>query len=272
MCEKIYIESWEKDFLSNRLVSCKKHVKTDIDNIVCVSRWVMSMKAIDVVVFWWWEVMTDARPFPYNGWNYVLWFFPTIYKKNYIICWWIGDPKNMFSPILHKIFLWRAKQIILREETSHQRALVFNSESILHHDFCYSVLAWITPLCVQDKPYILINANTYLWNSDVVEKIKEAVVEHPTCDVFFFPAAWGSDDKLFSELEIIVPWITLLDRRDMSLDESVWWIAGADHVCAARLHVLLVAQYFGVLFSPFVYQEKIEKCVLRAEHAELVSK
>jgi polysaccharide pyruvyl transferase WcaK-like protein len=72
-------------------------------------------------------------------------------------------------------------------------------------------------------------------------------------------------------LETIVPEIRLLDRRDMSIEESVWWIAGAKHVCAARLHVLLVAQYFKVDFSPFVYQEKIEKCVLRAEQTILAS-
>jgi hypothetical protein len=73
----------------------------------------------------------------------------------------------------------------------------------------------------ENKKYILINVNKYLRNDDVKQKITKTVSAHPGTDVFFFPAARGSDDLLFSELETIVPEIRLLDRRDMSIEESV---------------------------------------------------
>ena len=68
----IYIESQDPERLNARIHSCKKFVKTEIDSIVCVSSSERKEHDYDLVVFGGGEVVSDARPRPYNGRNYLL--------------------------------------------------------------------------------------------------------------------------------------------------------------------------------------------------------
>lgn len=261
--ELVYIESWDTDFLSKRLKKCEAFLDIANDKLSCVWKHEKLYRRWTYKIFWWWEVITDARAVPWNWWNYFLWFFMDVVGKNYSILWWIWTPKKAWTDLLYKFLLWRAKQVVVRDETSYSIASQHNKNSVLYHDFCYDFLDSIEPVNPWYSPYIIINVNKYLWNNEIADIIEKTIEEHKWKDVYFLPAAWWSDDLLYENILQIFSWTKLLDRRTMSAPDIVWVLAYADHVCAARLHVLLISQWAGVSFTPFVYQEKIEKCILQ---------
>jgi polysaccharide pyruvyl transferase WcaK-like protein len=264
--DTLYIESQNQERLTSWLKSSKKFVKTDIDNIICVPLHSQHKYTHTYKVFGWGEIVSDARPFPWNGRNYLLWFVSDIWRKNYSILGGIGSVKKLGTSLLYKQFLGRAKEVIVRDEQSLSVAQTYTWSSFLYHDFAYDVLDDIDISSKKrENPYIIINTNRYLRDETVIDTIRQTVKKHPDHMVYFFPAAWWSDELLYSKIQKIIPQTLLYDRRINSLEKTIRHIAHADHVVAARLHVLLVAQYYNVPFTPFIYQEKIEKVILFRE-------
>jgi len=159
----------------------------------------------------------------------------------------------------------------------------------LYHDFAYDILENIPSLQGKQsrqivkklsnflpikKSYIVINVNVYLRNDEVIDKCRQIVKLYPQHHYYFFSAALGSDEMMVEKLEAIFGSLSFYDWTQYSLEETLAFIKSADFVLAARLHVLLVAQYFDVSFEAIVYQEKIEKVVLqkRTKRKELRAK
>ena len=154
---------------------------------------------------------------------------------------------------------------MVRDAWSYEVAKRFSTSSELYNDFCYDLLDGLWKIDSKNKwpeDYILLNVNKYLWNEEVIDKCRQFVKKNKTTKIYFLPAAWGSDDKLFSEIASLFPSAVLRDRRNYSVEEICSFISWAKAVLAARLHVLLVTQYYNVPFDALVYQEKIEKVIL----------
>ena len=277
--EQLVIETKDPIFLSQRIDNCKKIVKwTHLDNIVCVGKknpyqWNKEY----LHVFWGGEVFSDARPFPYNGRNYFLWFLKTIMNKNFIVLWGIGTEKKRWTKFLYRYMLWYAQKVVVRDEWSYAIAKKYCNEKhlVLYHDFAYDVLDDTPSLQSRqivkklsnfpplEKPYIVINVNVYLRNDEVIDKCRQIVKLYPQHHYYFFSAALGSDEMMMEKWEALFGSLSFYDWTQHSLEETLLFIKSADFVLAARLHVLLVAQYFNVPFEAIVYQEKIEKVDLR---------
>ncbi len=281
----LYIESGNKEWLNKRLYNCKKSVKlTHVDKIICVERgenilWKKNM----LYVFWWGEVFTDARPFPYNGWNYLLGFWKIIRKKNFIILGWLGTEKNIGTNFLYKQLIGRAKKVRIRDKWSYAIAekYISSNKIFLEKDFAYDVLDFLQKGKylfsknketisskkqkkeeTKKKNYIIININKYLRNKEVVDTCRQIVKSYPNAVYIYFPAAIGSDDLLFGDVKKIIPGLKFYNRTEKGLLENISFLKNAKFVLAARLHVLLVAQYFDVPFNAVIYQEKIKKIIL----------
>lgn len=294
---QIVIEAWNVQFLTQRIYDCKKTVKwTYLDKILCVEKKNSFQWNKEYLhVFWWWEVFSDARPFPYNWWNYLLWFWRTIWRKNFIVLGGIGTERKWETRILYKFLLWHAQKVVVRDAWSYTVAQKYcnKHQLVLYHDFAYDVLEKISPLLSssrqvvkklsnfkksytdknkKDIPYILVNVNIYLWNQEVIDKCRQIVKDYPHHQYYFFSAALWSDEKMIQKLEPIFWTLHFYDWTQYNLQETLLFIQEADFVLAARLHVLLVAQYFHVSFEAIVYQEKIEKVVLNKNNELRVEK
>lgn len=264
--ERLYIETKDVQWLSTWLEQCKKMVKLDGEKIICITSSCLSKpSSIDLFVFGGGEVFTDARPFPHNGWNYLLGFLRTIIQKKFLVLGWLGTEKRFCTSWLYQQLIWRAQQVVMRDPWSYDVAKKYSSHSVLYHDFAYDILDSVkckanTP---SKKDYVIINVNTYLDKQVIVDTCRQLVKKQQNVVYYFFSAALWSDDKMFALVQKYVPWLQRYDRTQDSLAAILWFFQWASFVLAARLHVLLVAKYFKVPFQALVYQEKIEKVILR---------
>lgn len=253
--------------LSQRCKKSKKFVKTDIDNIVCVSKRNPYKNQQNIFhVFGGWEVVSDARRFPYNWRTYLRHHRKTIWKKNYIVVGGIGTKKKIGTDILYKIFLWRARRVVVREKNSYDIAVWYSIHTEQYHDFCYDLLEQVNKkdLLKKDEKheYTLVNINKYLRNQSVIDICRQTVKKHSNDIYYFLPAAWWSDEGMFSKVKEYIPHVKIWDWRGKSVEEIIVFIYRARSVVAARLHILLVTKRLGVSFTPIVYQEKIKKIIL----------
>ena len=169
----LYIESWDVSFLNKRLVSCQQYLLLDIKNIRVVWRNEKKYREGTFKIFGWGEVITDERKIPYNWWNYLLWFFGDVVRKNFAVVWWIWTQKKIWTWFLYTCLLWRAQRVVVRDTTSHGVASMYKKTE-LYHDFCYDLLTQIQPINPEKKPYIIFNINKYLRNNpkkNMLEKI-----------------------------------------------------------------------------------------------------
>ncbi len=257
--KKIYIEAQDVNWLQNRL---DLHQKTLLDAHIVyqpVEKKSHLFLSIDLVVFGWWESISDARPFPYNGWTYVFWFFFTILSWKYIILGWVGTRKSFWSRCLYWLFLTKAQHILVRDKQSYNNAVRYNQKITLHHDFAYDVL----PLFIHNQPkkqhnqnILIINANPYIWSEKVKQYIIDYAQNHPDYDYVYLPAEWV-DTQYYYLLKKSLPTLRLYDWTAYNLLETVRFVLQASSGIAARLHVLILLDYAGVPYTPLVYQEKI---------------
>ncbi len=216
-------------------------------------------------VFGWGEVVTDARPFPYNGRNYLLWFFKDILRWKYLLLWGIWTLSRLSTKILYRALLWKASLIVVREEDSYRVAEKYSKHVVQYHDFAYDVLSGLDS-CRTEKiwndnknGYGIINLTPYLRNDDIKKRIQSLVNTYSWLQWYSFPWEIGVDDKRQHEISELVPWIQRFDRSKYSLEETISFLSGATCALASRLHVLVCLHRAGVPYEPVVYQEKIRK-------------
>lgn len=218
----------------------------------------------DELFLWWGEVLTDGRPFPYNGWNYLLRYPKAILSRSYHLLWGIWTPKRIFSHLLWRWLVGQAKTVVVRERRSHQVASSYRAwkETVLYHDFAEDVFPKViqeNELCNGEKiplsNTILLNTNPYIRSSETKQKLITFAqgVDH----VLYFPAEVGVDDTFYDELATQIPRLVLYDRTKYTLAEICQDMSRCSQVMAARLHVLWLAKLLHIPFEPLVYQEKI---------------
>lgn len=270
-CEEIYIVSWDVQWWEKWLSDNKKHFQ-DLE-ILPKIRVVLTTPRVpsnsNILVLWWWEVLTDERPFPYNSWRNLK-YLPRFLQKKVIFVWWIWAPKKLFSRSLYSFLLDRSLLVITREQSSFDVTSQFAEQVKLHRDFAYDILDNMN-ISVENsigtKPYILINLNHHIFKQqDLRWLIQEKVAPYlDTHDIYFFPASvWvdDADNTLSGYVQSIFPQqVQIFNWTEHSLSETLSFISWADFVLATRLHVLLVAQHYWVPLHPLVYQEKIQKFI-----------
>lgn len=219
-------------------------------------------KKDSLLVLWWWEIMTDARPFPYNWWTYLK-FLPRIISKKTVLLGWLWTIKSIGTWLLYTLLLWTTQQAIVRERNSYKIGQKYTENILLYHDFAYDVLDTVIPLRFDStNPYIVLNINTHI-RVEGINRIKKTITKFQgTHDIYFFPGTiWeeDADADLYNRLLDIYPWIILYNRTKYSLSETLGFIQWADFWIAARLHIVLLLKYFDVDLQPLIYQEKVQR-------------
>lgn len=146
-------------------------------------------------LFGWGEALTFARPFPYNGRNYLLLFPKTVLSKEFWIIWGIGKPKGIFSKRLYRKLLWRAQKVVVRDQDSYLIAKEFAPHTELYQDFCYTLLellekktllpTFLIDLSQLIKQLSTTSTTTYVGNNSfsILEsstEIKATTITHPS--------------------------------------------------------------------------------------------
>lgn len=215
----------------------------------------------DSLVIWWGEVITDARSFPHNWWNYLFrnYRLKFLWKK-IILLWWFWEPLRFWSKLLYSLLYRWASKIICRESASYQRILNYVSKDnvLLHEDFSYSILKKVS-VKMQKKKYAIVNCNPYIWSDATKEKITNYCVDGWYDRLIYFPAELTIDTPMYKELKRELPALEWFDRTHYSLNEISELYINSFWGIAARLHVLILLDYYNISYTPLVYQEKITK-------------
>lgn len=221
-----------------------------------------SPKKNSILVLWWWEIMTDARPFPYNGWTYLK-FLAWIISQKTVLLGGLWTIKKFGTWLLYKLLIWTAKAVITREVFSYDIAKTYTKNAILHRDFAYDVLDCVTPiLFVSQRPYIIVNINKHIREKGIdilCDSLESYVHSH---DMYFFPGTvWDedSDASLYTMLLDLFPWMLLYDWTQHTISQTMWFVQWADFWIAARLHIVLLLKHFDIRFQPLIYQEKVQR-------------
>lgn len=256
-CSLLYIEAQDPRRLCKRLET-NKQLLPDRLKVCAVGKRSNFFLRRDLTVFGWWELVSDARAFPFNWRNYLFWFFWTILFGRYELLWWIGTIRYKTTHRLYKLFLAKAESITVRESASFALAKKYNHNTIQHQDFAYDVvwrLVQKNPL--QKDDILLINCNPYLWWPAIQEKIHTYRADHPEAKSIYFPAAMGVDEEFSKKLDTTVD--EVYDWTQHSLKDTLTLFANARYAIGTRLHFLILTDYYGVSYEPLVYQEKITK-------------
>ena len=225
----------------------------------------------DYLIIWWWEVITDARSIPYNWWNYLLrnyWY--RLFWKKIVLLWWFWVPKHIWSNFLYKILYNYANSIVCREPASYERVIQYVSKNkcVLHEDFAYTILRSIKTIhwssSLWHGTYAIINCNPYIWSAETKQKIINYCSQGWYDSLIYFPAELTIDAPMYNELLKELPNLIWYDRTAESLKTIALLFASASWWIAARLHVLILLQFYWVEYTPLVYQEKITKILWHA--------
>lgn len=265
--EKLYIESWDKNWMKNWIDMNNDLLNKNVMNKIVVvwKDWYKNLESDLKLFLGWGELFTDQRPFPYDGWNYLLKFWKQIWKWNVVMLWWIGKVWKFRTNILYNLTLRQAEKIVVREKTSYELAKKYNKNTELYHDFALDVIDLAKNELVERKSdYILINVNSHIMKDEKnIEKILNFVKENEWKQIYFFSCDFYDDLKYYDFFCEKIPGMKLYDRTKYSIKETLKFLAGCENAIWTRLHFLLVLKYLGKNFVPIVYQEKIEKLILQ---------
>ena len=263
-CSVIDIEAWDQQRLQTWL---DRHTNY-------LPKWI-SIRAVeknffaygyDHVVIGWGEVLSDARPVPYNGRVHVIRFWKHILSGSYSLLWWVWTRKRRHSWPLFKLLLSRAKLIVLREQNSYNNASMYvhKNNITLYKDFAIAFFEQHSVIKASKqnnqsakKKWFIINTNPYLRNEEVRQKIVEEYATTSTLTPYFVPAEIGSDEEAYSQLKQDIPKLQRYDRTVHTVSEIVTFFSSFKAWVATRLHVMILLHELDVPYLPLVYQEKI---------------
>lgn len=254
---KIYIQSQYPLRLSSWLSRHCQLLSLSMQQIVCVDKkFIPPMDSF--LVIWGGEVLTDARPFPYNGRNYILKHPIKVFRGKFALLGGIWAPRTILSKCLYTCLLGRAAYVVTREKVSFAVAATYTNKVELYHDFSEDILELFSS---HHKTWskILININPYIWNTASKDTIYRLVGEHPELSPRYISWDIVQDTPYFYQLQEKVPTLQLFDRTNHTLDEILEFFDDCALGVAARLHVLFLLRWGHKEMYPLAYQEKIEK-------------
>lgn len=214
-----------------------------------------------LIVIGWGEVVTDARAFPHNWWNYLLRNYPRklIWKKITLL-WWFGTAKWLSTRLLHQLLYRWTYEIITRESASYERvcSVVERDSVVAHKDFSYSILNKYAA-SLNKESLCIINCNPYIWSHETEQKIIAYTQKWNYDRLIYIPAELTIDAPMYESLKKHLPNLIRYDRTHHTLEEITTLIASSSWWIAARLHILILLDYYWIPYQPLVYQEKITK-------------
>ena len=273
--EYIYIQAWDKQFLSDRISKNQSYIKFDISKIEIVSNKQYIYQYYKFrnchKIIWWWECISPVAKFP-NWWRkYIIRFRLDIINWNYTLCWWIGTP-NHSSKLLYHILLWRARNIIVRDPESQNISLIYNKNTELYHDFAIDVInIYLSKINnIQNKnsltsdksaPYILLNFKQSESNPENISLIKAFISKYPN-HKYVYIANFLSEDMTYEKISQDL-WISIdyYDWTDKSLDQIFELFDKSDGWRWVRLHFLMILKTLWKHYEYIYYQEKIKKLI-----------
>ena len=263
----ISVKSWDVKWLQSWLTKHKDllvelWVETPIDTVESIPYFPSKN---DLLILGWWEVITDARSFPYNGWNHFARYLPYFLSKKVVIAWGIWTIKKPRTWLLYKLIFWHSTGVVVREQFSFDIVTPFSDKVTLHRDFAYDVLEKISTQNNSNwSKYVIINLNNHIWNKDLKKKITDIYNSYQKkwVQVYYIAGAMWKDDsdmKIYHQLLVVCKNLELYNRTNYTLPEICWFISGASKWYVTRLHIALLCDYYKVPIDTIVYQEKVDR-------------
>lgn len=209
----------------------------------------ISPHARDFKIFWGGEVLDESRNFPHDGWNLLLLYPRSIWKKNFALYGGIGSSQKKTSKILKKLLLPRAQKMYLRDNKSFQEAKEYHQKSFATTDFSKPLLDYFLTQQSTKKSAnsrMVINLNPeYLQNPDAIK----AIINNPDQEVYFFPGDLGVDLQFFPSLQEQFTQAKIYDWSQQNIPEILQFLAESEKGIGYRLHFLYPLKQFWVPFQ-----------------------
>lgn len=263
----------EKQLKDIKFISAKQHkykLITHLVNFLWRGKYKKTFK-----FFGWWEVLSDERPFPHDGWNIPLLFNYSVQKKQFVLLGGIGKIRKSWTEVLYKYLLPKAEMIAVRDRDSFTVAKKLNPDnSVLHQDFAQEIILRYEEQGKGNKenspnfksqvphPYIMININRQMVNQENIQKIIEFCKQYHDHKKLFFPCDMNDDNHCFQTIKKYVPDLEIYDRTKHSLSEVLSLFYHADAGIWARLHFLLPLKIYGKPIVAIPYADKINKLII----------
>lgn len=216
----------------------------------------------DIKFFGWWEVLTEQRTFPHNGYNLLIGEAPTVLMGKYVILWWIWTPTKFKTKALYRSILPFADKIVVREKKSFEIAQKYNKNTVLHNDFAYDIFQKIKiDTKKEESAKLFVNINQHIYNETATRKIMDVVYENrdSKLEKYYVPCDMEDDAKIYHELKVKIDDLKYYNWTRYTVKEILEFFATADLGVGARLHFLLLLHWLGKKTEPLFYQEKINK-------------
>lgn len=259
----------EKQLKAIKFVSAKQHtykVITHLVNFLWRGKYKKTFK-----IFGWWEVLSDERPFPHDGWNIPLLFNYSVQKKQFMLLGWIGKSRKSRTDLLYRYLLPKAEMIAVRDRESLAIAKKLNPDNtILHQDFAQEIImnAEFRMQNSENKKknskwkYIMININRQMVNHENIQNIMAFCKQYPDHKKIFFPCDMNDDKHCLSLLKNYISDVEIYDRTKHSLPDTLSLFYYADGGIWARLHFLLPLKIYGKPIVAIPYADKINKLII----------
>ena len=269
-CTQIDIEADDIERLQTRLdrhPHYLDHLPTDDTSDKIITRAVAKdcfALNYDHIVIWGWEVLSDARPFPYNGRIHLIRFRKHIILWTFSVIGWVWTRKHRYSRPMFKILLAQAEQVVVRDNHSYTNTLLYTKPQnvTLHTDFALQFFENQNCIALNSVPkslrsWFIINTNPYLWNDQVRATILNQFQRTKWLIPYFVPAEIWADDEAYESLKKDIPELQYYNWTEHSVEEIVSFLSTMHSGVATRLHIMLLLSELEVPYTPLVYQEKI---------------
>ena len=258
----------EKQLKNIKFINTKQHTYkriTHLINFLWRGKYKKTFK-----FFGWWEVLSDERSFPHDGWNIPLLFNYSVKKWQFILLGGIGKIRKSWTEKLYNYLLPKADKIVVRDRESLEIAKKLNPENtMLHQDFAQEII--VNAECrmqnveLKNKQwkYIMININKQSVKKENIQKIIEFCLQYPDHKKIFFPCDVNDDRLCFSLIKKYISDLEMYDWTRHSLLESLSLFYHTDGGIWARLHFLLPLKLYDKPIVAIPYADKINKLIIK---------
>lgn len=234
--------------------------------------------SVDVVVIWWWEILTEESVNSYWYWNF--WLLPLLTKLkkiNIYLMWGIQIPKKKFNISLFKWLLKYVNYIYARDAESVEELKNFWFDNVkFFMDTSWFAYDWESKKAksedMSNTVYVNLNKNWEKFLENLVVDCESFLDQW--CDLkYICVSKWNSwvyndafykaqlERKLNLKLEVL-DWE---DDFNAFIDE----LRTAKMVITPRLHLFLVSSYLWVPIKVYPYQKKILKMKKTLENLDM---
>lgn len=176
--------------------------------------------------------------------------------------------KEQETPWHVSLLLSKAQSCVMRDSVSYKYVKkIAPDKTTMYHDFALDVVRdhrlerKITEVSSVEKNYVIVNSHPSLIGKDLMGKIDIFLAKHSDKKIYFFPGDMAHDRQCFEILHKQSSSIQRYDWTKLSLAEILSFVANADEVIAARLHIVFMCHMMRVPYAPLVYQAKVQKVI-----------